>query len=87
MSISLFQHWKDLLDSCSGLCERVYRFLLRYYGDQARKIVFRPRSLPVVEIHLQTEAHPKLPKSPDQIRSLLIRIGEAVRASTSRRSL
>ena len=83
VSISLIQHWKEALKTSSGLCAKVYRFLMRFYGEQASHIVFPPRPVPTGFILLDSEARPKPPRTPDQIRSLLTKITEAVRRSTA----
>jgi hypothetical protein len=41
-------------------------------------------SVPAAWIHLDREDRPKPPRTPDQIRSLLIKIAEAVRGSAVR---
>jgi len=81
MTLSLFQHWKDALHSSSVLVAKVYRFLMRFYGEQAGRIAFPPVSAPKGFLHLDPEVRPKPPKTPHQIRSLLIRIAEAVHNS------
>ena len=82
VSISLYQHWKEALSS--GLCAKVYRFLMWFYGEQASRMLFAPRSVPTGFIHLDSEDRPKPLRTPDQVRSLLMKISEAVRSSTVR---
>jgi hypothetical protein len=78
MTLSLFQHWADALRSSSALLAKVYRFLMRFYGGQADRIAFPPVSVPTGFIHLDPEVRPKPLKTPHQIRSLLMKIAEAV---------
>jgi len=82
MTLSLFQHWNDALHSSSVLVAKVYRFLMRFYGEQAGKIAFPPVRVPTGFIHVDPGVHPKPPRTPQQIRSLVIKIAEAVHAST-----
>jgi hypothetical protein len=86
VTISLLQHWIDALQASSGLCARVYRFLIRFYGEQAGRIVFPSRPGRASFVHLDPETPPKAPRTSDQIRSLIINITEAVRRSTPRDS-
>jgi hypothetical protein len=78
MTVSLFQHWNDALHSSSVLLAKVYRFLMRFYGEQAGTIAFPPVSVPTGGLHLDPEAQPRPLKTPHQIRSLLIKVAEAV---------
>jgi hypothetical protein len=83
MSLTLLQHWKDSLHSCPNICAKVFRFLMLFYGEQATRIVFPPASAVASVLQVEIETPPKLPKSPEQIRSLLVKISEAVSASVS----
>jgi hypothetical protein len=86
MSGDLLQHWREVLSSNPGLRAKVVRFLISCYPEQAERIGFPPPRPPAPPADLNVEARPKLPKSPAQIRSLLVLISEAVRAATSERS-
>jgi hypothetical protein len=80
-SFSLLRHWKDSLNSCPDICAKVYRFLLLFYGEQATQIAFPPQASLTPALRIDVEAQPKLPKSPEQLRFLLIKIAEAVSSS------
>ena len=86
VTLSLFQHWIDALHSSQGFCAKVYRFLLRFYGEQASRIAFPPLPVRTASIHLDPDVRAHSPRTPHQIRSQLIRITEAVRSSRVRDS-
>jgi hypothetical protein len=78
MSTSLLEHWNDSLRSCSSLLEKVYRFLILFYGNRAGEGVIPRLETPVAVIQMDPEVRPKLPRSSEEIRSLIARIAEAV---------
>jgi hypothetical protein len=81
MSLTLLQHWRESLRSGPEVCAKVFRFLLQFYGDRAMGIAFPSPSPPTPAFASEVDTRPKLPKSPEQIRSLLVGISEAVHAA------
>jgi hypothetical protein len=86
MSPTLTHHWKESLHSGPDVCAKVFRFLLQVYGDQAIGIAFPTESPEASACRLEVEVRPGLPRSSEQIRSLLVRISESVRVSLERES-
>lgn len=86
MSGSLEQHWHESLNSSPNIYGKVFRFLLLVHGEPARQISFPSRSVLAPAYPLEMEAQPKPPRSPEEIRSLLLKIAVAVRAGMRRES-
>jgi hypothetical protein len=86
MGLSLLHHWKDTLHSCPNILVKVFRFLVLIYGEQSTRIAFPPQSHPAPPIQLDVVARPRLPRSPEQIRLLLIKISEAISDSAAKES-
>jgi len=78
MTNSLLGPWKHALDSGPRALAKVFRFLLRQYSEHAARapVCFREPAF-----QLDHEPRLKLPKSPEQIRSLLVRISSHIRAA------
>jgi len=81
MSLTLLQHWRESLRSGPDVCAKVFRFLLQFYGDQATRIAFPPQPSQEPAFSLDVEGRPRLPRSPEEIRALLVRISAAVHAA------
>ena len=86
VGFTLFHHWKDTLDSCPNILVKVFRFLVLFYGEQSTRIAFPPESHPAPSIQIDVDARPNLPRSPEQIRLLLIKISEAISDSAAKAS-
>jgi hypothetical protein len=86
VSFSLFQHWKEALQACPLVGAKVYRYLMAFYQEQATRIAFRRTPASGAVCPLDMEAQLKLPRSPEQIRSLLGSITKAIREAAPKNS-
>jgi len=86
--ITLFDHWKDSLQSCDSvhgrprMLSKIYRFLLGCYEDDARWIEYPRRPFVDPEPTLLSVVQPRPPRSPEQIRRLLQNVAHAVAAAS-----
>jgi hypothetical protein len=81
MSLTLLQHWRESLRSGPDVCTKVFRFLLQFYGDEATRIAFPPQPSQEPAFSSDVDVRSKLPRSSEEIHTLLVRISAAVHAA------